>query len=169
MFTCFADAPQEAKVRELYAAALDHTGNSTEARRQRGTARTLDQPDSSQNARRLANLKASMLASEIDQPVHFPASDRVQMIAFWADWCTLCKPELDRLARYSNPRAKILTLNADHLDPALREYGQPALPQLYIVDFAGHIRFHVTSFDDGHVFARELDWMIEDTLHEAER
>jgi hypothetical protein len=33
----------------------------------------------------------------------------------------------------------------------------------------GHIRFHVTSFDDGHVFARKLDWMIEDTLHEAER
>jgi hypothetical protein len=46
---------------------------------------------------------------------------------------------------------------------------QPALPQLYIVDFAGHIRFHVTSFDDGHVFARKLDWMIEATLHEAER
>ena len=35
--------------------------------------------------------------------------------------------------------------------------------------FRGHIRFHVTSFDDGHVFARKLDWMIEATLHEAER
>jgi hypothetical protein len=33
----------------------------------------------------------------------------------------------------------------------------------------GHIRFHVTNFDDGHVFARKLDWMIEATLHEAER
>jgi hypothetical protein len=31
------------------------------------------------------------------------------------------------------------------------------------------IRFQVTSFDDGHVFARKLDWMIEATLHEAER
>jgi hypothetical protein len=31
------------------------------------------------------------------------------------------------------------------------------------------ILFHVTSFDDGHVFAIKLDWMIEDTLHEAER
>jgi hypothetical protein len=53
--------------------------------------------------------------------------------------------------------------------PRCANMGQPALPQLYIADFAGHIRFHVTSFDDGHVFARKLDWMIEATLHEAER
>jgi hypothetical protein len=50
-------------------------------------------------------------------------------------------------------------------------YGPSAEP-LYSVAapiLKGHIRFHVTSFDDGHVFARKLDWMIEATLHEAER
>jgi catechol 2,3-dioxygenase-like lactoylglutathione lyase family enzyme len=41
---------------------------------------------------------------------------------------------------------------------------EPNFKRLY-----GHIRFHVTSFDDGHAFARKLDWMIEATLHEAER
>jgi hypothetical protein len=71
---------------------------------------------------------------------------------------------------WSSPDTILVQMN--RRDPKLfdvHRIDQPALPQLYIVDFTGHIRFHVTSFDDGHVFARKLDWMIEDTLHEAER
>jgi hypothetical protein len=38
--------------------------------------------------------------------------------------------------------------------PRCANMGQPALPQLYIV-VAGHIRFHVTSFDDGHAVRKK--------------
>jgi|SRR5579872_1143631 len=169
MFARFQSRAAEIQARELYATALDHAGKTTEANRQRALAKSLADPDSPGNSRRLRNLKTDLLAEQIDLPAHFPSSDRVQIVAFWADWCVLCKPELEQLAHYSHPRAKILTLDADHLDPALREYGQPTLPQLYIVDSAGHIRFHIAGFEDDHLFQRKLDWMVEAALDEPQR
>lgn len=159
MFATFAGVPEEKKARELYADALDHTGNRAEAQHQRAIAGRLDDPDSPENSRRLARLKAEVLAVEIEQPAHFPAADRVQIIAFWADWCVLCKPELAELARYSNADAKVVTLDADHLDRALREYAQPDLPQLYVLDRTGRIRFHIAGYDP-QLFLRKLDWMV---------
>jgi len=176
MFTRFADVPDEINVRNLYATALDHAGNPDQARRQRLTAQLLEtQPDAAgiaaQFARRIANLKADVLATQINQPAKFQHDGaHAQVIAFWATWCAPCKPELDRLARYRNPRAKLVTLDVDHLDPALRPYVQleslqsPDLPQLYIVDPAGNIRFHITGFDDDRYFTNKLDWMIEAAL-----
>jgi thiol-disulfide isomerase/thioredoxin len=169
MFARFQSRAAEIQVRKLYATALDHAGNAAEANRQRALARSLADPEAPGNARRLENLKADVLTAQIDQPAHFPSSDYVQIVAFWADWCVVCKPELEQLAHYSHQRAKILTLDADHLDPALREYGQPTLPQLYVVDSAGHIRFHIAGFEDDHLFTRKLDWMVEAALHEPQR
>jgi thiol-disulfide isomerase/thioredoxin len=176
IFTRFSDVAEEVKARRLYASALDHTGKIEEAQHQRSIARLLiEQPDSGQiaaeTARRLANLKGDVLATEI-QPRPFPrrAPGRALIVAFWASWCAPCKPELERLASYKNPRAELLTFDVDHLDPALREYvpleslQAPALPQLYIVDPAGNIRFHLTGFEDDGFFTRKLDWMIQAAL-----
>jgi hypothetical protein len=114
-----------------------------------------------------------VLAAEIREPSTFPRTPKTALIvSIWADWCALCKPELDQLAKYRNPRARVLTLDADHLDPSQRRYvpmpslQSPDLPQLYIVDPAGEIRFHVTGFENDGMFARKLDWMIEAALRE---
>jgi len=179
MFARFADVRDEVNVRDLYAAALEHTGKIDQARRQRSIARLLTaRPDAREIAaeftRRIANLKAGVLAAQIKQSANFPRSgSHVLIVSFWADWCALCKPELDRLKRYENSRAKVLTLDVDHLDPALRRYVQleslqsPELPQLYIVDPAGNIRFHITGFDDDRFFEKRLDWMVEAALAES--
>jgi thiol-disulfide isomerase/thioredoxin len=176
MFTRVSEIAAEIKVRTLYADALDHLGKSEEARHQRTLAGLLAErktaPElAAETARRLANLKADVLATEIRDPASFPPSaPQVLIVAFWADWCALCKPELEQLDRYRNPRAKILKLDADHLDPALRRYlpipslESADLPQLYVVDPAGNIRFHTIGFEDDGYFALKLDWMLEAAL-----
>ena len=181
MFPRFSDVPAEIRTRNLYADALDHTGNPGGARRQRSIARLLADPSTggpaidapeiaAETARRLDRLKADLLATEIREPAAFPRSGSALIVAFWADWCAPCKPELERLSRYKNPRAKILTVDADHLDSTLQPYLRreslqaPDLPQLYVVDPAGNIRFHTTGFDNDRFFEKKLDWMIEAAL-----
>jgi peroxiredoxin len=36
----------------------------------------------------------------------------------------------------------------------------PNIPQLYVIDREGNIRFHLTGFDDDGLFEQRLDWMI---------
>jgi hypothetical protein len=40
----------------------------------------------------------------------------------------------------------------------------PEIPQLYVFDPQGNIRFHCRGFDDDGFFAQKLDWMIEAAL-----
>jgi len=165
-----ADVAEEIRIRDLYATALDRTGDAKEAQHQRALARNLK---SDPGERRLANLRAELLASETRRPAPFPRSPHVQIVSFWADWCPLCKPELAQLAKYHHPNTSVLTLNVDHLDPSLRPYVLPQslqssdLPQLYVIDPAGNIRFHLTGYEDDGLFTRKLDWMIEAVLHES--
>ncbi|MBZ5606494.1 MAG: hypothetical protein LAO79_29750, partial [Acidobacteriia bacterium] len=80
MFPRFSDVPAEIRTRNLYADALDHTGNPGEARRQRSIARLLADPSTggpaidAETARRLDRLKADLLATEIREPAAFPRS-----------------------------------------------------------------------------------------------
>ena len=175
LYPTFADVPEEIKTRNLYADALDHIANSAEATRQRTIARLLESnPDApevrSETGRRTANLKQELLSTQLREPSTLPHSDRVTIVAFWADWCAICKPELDRLSRYRNPQARVVTIDADHLDTALRPYlkieslQSPELPQLYVVDPSGNIRFHLNGYEDDLFFEKKLDWMIEAAL-----
>src|SRR5947209_4817192 len=145
MFTRFTDAAEEVRARRLYADALYRTGKLEDARRQRAIA---EHPENSPGfVRRLANEKAEVLASRIDQPSLLPrANGRATIVSFWASWCALCKPELDALANYIDPRAEVVKVDVDNLDPALRPYVPGELPQLYIVDSEGRIRFHIAGF-----------------------
>jgi hypothetical protein len=36
----------------------------------------------------------------------------------------------------------------------------PNIPQLYVIDRAGNLRFHLTGFDDDGIFGQRLDWML---------
>ena len=160
LFTRFADVAEEVKARRLYAAALERTGDPAEARRQRYIATLLtehrDAPEiAAETARRLANLKAAVLATQSDSSQKFPrhAANRALVVAFWASWCAPCKPELEQLAHYEHPRAEIVTFDVDRLDPSLREFVRldslrPELPQLYIVDPTGQNRFRLTGYQD---------------------
>ncbi len=169
MFTRMEDVGAEIRIRNLYAQALDHTGNSSEAKRQRSLARQLA---ADPGPRRIANLKSEILATEVREPADLPRSSGALVVAFWADWCALCKSELDQLAKYRHPRAEIVTFDVDHLDPSLRRYvpkqslQSSDLPQLYIVDPHGNIRFHIAGFENDGLFANKLDWMIEAALRD---
>ena len=164
MFTRFADVPEELRARRFYADALQHSGKSEEARRQLEIARLVaEHRDGAPGyARRLANLKASVLASAIDRPSSLPPDS---IVMFWAKWCAVCEPELDALSHYS--LAKVVTIDVDRMDPLLREYVPMAslesaeLPQLYIVDARGQIRFHVSGYAEDGFFLKKLDWMID--------
>jgi peroxiredoxin len=90
-----------------------------------------------------------------------------------------------------NPRAALLTVSIDDSAGVVSEYVQkvgyrfPVLksdgsvesvytalktlegaqvPQLYVFDREGNIRFHVTGFDDDGLFEKKIDWMIEAAL-----
>jgi thiol-disulfide isomerase/thioredoxin len=176
MFDRFADVPKEVQIRRLYADALDRTGASAKAAEQRAIAALLvEHPDSPKVAaetnRRFVSLKLDLLATEVREPSSFPRDEKVQVVSFWAAWCAPCKKELDELSRYRNPRAKVVVLDFDRVDRAVREryvkltsLEAPELPQLYVIDANGVIRFHQTGFDDDGFFAKKLDWMIEAAL-----
>jgi DsbE subfamily thiol:disulfide oxidoreductase len=114
------------------------------------------------------------------------ADGRVLVINVWADWCDPCRreqPQLVRLAdRYDEDRVRFLGINyQDDRDAArawVRTYGVPypslydpwgrsaaelgfpALPDTYVVDREGVIRWVVF----GETNAGELTTLIEDVL-----
>ncbi len=166
MFARFADVTEEVRIRRMYADALDQVNKADEARRQRAIATAVAEKREGSPGydRRMANLKASVLASAIEEPSSLPRS---AIVVFWAKWCAVCKPELDALARYKG--ARVVPLDVDHLEPAMRKYvpmeslQSADLPQLYVVDPEGRIRFHVVGFEDDGFFARKLDWMVQES------
>ena len=76
--------------------------------------------------------------------------------------------ELEQLSRYQHPRAVVVPVDIDHLNfEAKRAYlpleslEGPEVPQLYVFDAEGNIRFHVRGFDDDGFLSNRLDWMID--------
>ncbi len=179
MFTRFADVAEEAKVRRLYAEALDHVGNPERAREQRCLVRQT--PDAScaaqvavQRARRLGSLKADLLATEVKlpaAPLPLPPDGKVLVVAFWAKWCAPCLPEVDLLRRHRNSHAKLHPIDIDGISADLKarfvppeSLEGPEIPQLYVFDPSGNLRFRVRGFEDDGFFDQKLDWMIEAAL-----
>lgn len=179
MFTSFNDVREEAKVRDLFADALERLGKTDRAHAQRCLAQQIldprpDAPCAAQAARqrdrRISHLKAEVLASEVKIPASFPFAgrDRITVIAFSAAWCAPCEKELAELRRFENPAAKIVMLDVDQLTsqekasfvPVQSLLG-PEVPRLYVLDRQGRIRFQVIGFDGDEFFARKLDWMVE--------
>lgn len=105
---------------------------------------------------------------------------------FWATWCEPCFKEMESL-NLLYPRLKgrvgILAISIDESTNVIAEFARknayafPILksdrsveagytnstghiPQLYVIDGDGNIRFHLTSFDGDELFAQKLDWMI---------
>ncbi len=108
------------------------------------------------------------------------------VVAFWATWCGPCHPELGELDRIftsdPSPAAKLLTVSVDSDEAAVRlfigqkgyrfpvalshgsideAYQATTIPQLYVIDAQGRIRFHVTGYEGDGYFGKKLHWMIQ--------
>jgi peroxiredoxin len=108
------------------------------------------------------------------------------VIAFWATWCGPCHPEMAELDRIfasdKAPVAKLLTVSVDTDEAAVRSflrqkgyrfpvalshgsideaYKATTIPQLYVLDAQGRIRFHVTGYNADGYFSKKLHWMVQ--------
>jgi peroxiredoxin len=108
------------------------------------------------------------------------------VIAFWTTWCGPCHPELAELdqlfASDKAPAAKLLAVSVDTDEAAVHSflkqngyrlpvalshgtideaYGATTIPQLYVLDAKGQIRFQVTGYDADGYFKKKLGWMVE--------
>jgi thiol-disulfide isomerase/thioredoxin len=160
----------EIRFRRWYADALDHLHRVDEARKQRSILE--------------AHAKAATLAAEIHEPplpqLKFTAQykGKVAIVLYWATWCTPCIGELDQLnVAYPNlrTRAEIVAVNADDSVSVIADFAKkhgyafPAIaskeplstiPQLFVLDREGIVRFHINGFDDDGLFAQRLEWMV---------
>jgi peroxiredoxin len=115
---------------------------------------------------------------------------KIVIALFWATWCGPCLKELDVLKRIYpqlRERAVVMAVDVDDKPDVIREFakkqnfGFPILssvgseispytagatmedaniPQLYVIDRAGNIRFHLRGFDDDGLFEQRVDWMM---------
>ena len=213
LFPRLSDSAEEARMRRLYATALDHQGKTEAAAKQIAivdpnapSAPAIRAEGAAiaamERARRIANLRNEVLGAEIRQPsTPFRLLDlngreaaladyrgKPLVAAFWATWCVPCVEELRQLnaffekhpdrfvtvsidsasdaaaqfARDHDYRFKILS--ADHATE--RAYTRAStltganLPQLYVFDSQGDIRFHMVGFDDDGMLAQKVEWMV---------
>ncbi|HLH38061.1 MAG TPA: hypothetical protein VKX39_02855 [Bryobacteraceae bacterium] len=179
MFATFAESGAEAKARNLFADALEQNGKPSEALIQRCLARGVLAVDTSsscaaraalERGRRIAHLKAEVLARQVKIPASFPVASngRVTVLAFSASWCAPCAAELDRLRKFDHPRAQVMMLDVDLLSAAqkssyvpLESLAGPEVPRLYVLDRQGNIRFYLIGFEDDGFFTEELNWMVD--------
>jgi thiol-disulfide isomerase/thioredoxin len=183
VFPRLADARDEASARRAYADALHHLGRADQAREQQCMAGQLIEPraDGSpcaskiaqERARRLGILKTELLATQTKQPAP-PLSaletyrGQTVVAVFWASWCAPCITELEQLGRYHHPKATVVPIDIDHLSfdtkrayLPLESLVGPEIPQLYVLDPQGSVRFHLRGFDDDGLLSSRLDWMID--------
>jgi len=109
---------------------------------------------------------------------------RTLILSFWATWCGPCRPELEALQQaYErlDGQAAIVAISVDddksgvpgyveemglkfpilYSDGSVEgPYDTNAIPQLYVIDEAGMIRFHRRGFIRHGLFEQQLDWMI---------
>jgi len=116
---------------------------------------------------------------------------KIVIVQFWATWCAPCVQELHELnAIYSrlHEPAEVLAIDIDDSVGVVAEFATkkgyafqvvrsdgpaeagyaaalslqgPNIPQLYVIDRKGNIRFHISGFDDDGLFEEKLNWMIE--------
>jgi|GEM_PF-1890138 thiol-disulfide isomerase/thioredoxin len=179
MFATFAQVADEARARNLFADALEQNGKPLPARLQRCLARALLAPDlaspcaaraSLERGRRVAHLKAEVLAREVKIPASFPVASngRITVLAFSASWCAPCAAELDRLRRFDHPLAQVVIIDIDLLSAAekssfvpMESLLGPEVPRLYVLDRQGNIRFSLVGFEEDGFFTDKLNWMVE--------
>jgi peroxiredoxin len=200
LFARWADANEAARMRRLYAMALEHLGKNEAAARQIEIART--ERDS-----RIPQLRSEVLAAEINQPsTPFRLRDlngrevaladyrgKPLVAIFWATWCAPCVEELrqlngffekypdrfvavstdterDAAARFASKEGFLFPiLSADRLTESAYTFTPLTLqganvPQLYVFDARGDIRFHLSGFDDDGMLARKVEWMVAAAL-----
>jgi peroxiredoxin len=115
---------------------------------------------------------------------------KIVIAIFWATWCGPCTKELEALNRAYprlRDRAEVMAVDVDDKPEAIREFAKKQnfafplltslgaevslytagatmedanIPQLYVIDRAGNIRFHLRGFDDDGLFEQRVDWMI---------
>ena len=119
-----------------------------------------------------------------------PHKGKIVIALFWATWCAPCMKELDALNKIYpqlHDRAEVMAVDVDDKPDVTREFAKkqnfgfplltslgsdvwsyigratmedPNIPQLYVIDRAGNIRFHLTGFDDDGLFEQRVDWMM---------
>jgi peroxiredoxin len=149
----------------------------TEDRKRRLLSQAQDRPAPHFTAR---NLKGNEVSIE-------DFRGKVLVLDIWATWCGPCMRELKELkkawAKYQDvPDIEFVAVSIDsdrtkvppfvekndYRFPVLLSDGRfqedyvggEGIPQLYIIDRDGNIRFHKRGFAPGH-FIEHLDWMIE--------
>ncbi len=150
LFSRLADAKEEARMRRLYAAALEHQGKHDAAARQiaivdpQAPAADAIRKEgariaAAEYARRIANLRSEVLAGEIREPsTPFRLKDaagrdvsladyrgKPVVAVFWATWCAPCLEELKRLNGYSEKHpGGVLTVSVDEEPVAAALYAR---------------------------------------------
>ncbi len=184
----------EVRFRFLFADALEHRGRVAEARAQRSRAEERAKAallatlgSTAAKLLRVKDLDGNVVS------LH-DRKGKVVIALFWATWCAPCMRELDAIKGVYprlRDRAEVLAINVDDMPEVVKNFAKSHelgfsvftakgsevfsytngatledsnIPQLYVIDREGDIRFHVTGFDDDGLFALRVGWMIEAAL-----